>query len=113
MLKGIDIGRLDTRLKFESLIPTVDELGNKPTVTYGSPFYVWGKLKTSGSSESFESNQQVGNRSCEVIIRYRSGINEQMRFTDIRMGDLWYVKGIESNVREGYCRLQAEKRDNQ
>lgn len=115
MLKGVNIGKLDTRLTFESKIDTVNVIGNKPAQSgnYGNPFTVWGSLRPTSSTESFESNQQVGNRACEVIIRHRPGILETMRFTDLRLNDLYYVKSVENNPREGYCRIMGEKRDNQ
>lgn len=113
MLKGIEVGKLDRRLLFESFTGTISALSNKPSVSYGNSFKVWGSLKTTNAVESFESSQQVGNKSCEVMIRYRAGMNERMRFTDIRMGIVYYVKSVEDNVREGYCRIIGESRDNQ
>lgn len=115
MLKGINSGSLDTRITFEVYTPTVNVIGNKPaqTGTYGSPFTVWGSLKPTSGTENFETNQQVANRACEVVIRYRVGMSENMRFTDTRLSDLYYVKSIENNPREGYCRIMGEKRDNQ
>ena len=113
MLAGLTIRDLDRKLTFESYTGAVDVIGNKPGFTWGSPFTVWGNIKTSKSPESFEGSQQMGLQSIEVIIRYRSGINDRMRFTDLKLNDLYYVRGVEDNPREGYTRIIGEKRDNQ
>lgn len=72
-------GKLDRRIVFQTKTEARDDYGGE-TVTWGNTFTTWGQVLELKGKEKFESSQIVQKADIRLRIRYRTNIDEEMRF---------------------------------
>lgn len=72
------IGRLRHRLTLESAIRTPDG-GGGAAEAWTTVAQVWGQIRPTGGSESFDADAIAGRISHEITLRYRAGVIPAMR----------------------------------
>lgn len=113
MLCGIRIGELDRTITIEQVSYSINPIGNKKREVW-SDFrtQIKAKFLTKEGAEVFQSEQQVGQKKLEILIRFDKYITQSMRVKDLVLGDYFYINSIQQNPREGYCILIVVSRDN-
>jgi hypothetical protein len=138
MLKGINIGHLDTRLTLQRSTKTNNAITNEETEEWNDLKRIWVKELPVLSREQYEAKQQVAKDEIRFLARRSAAIgvltvdntfvtadntritadysgevkliDETMRV--VRRGEVLYINGIENRGREGFVIIRAEKRDN-
>lgn len=111
MIKGGNIGHMDTQLLIESYTATKDSVTGEDVKSWTTYATVWAqKLRLPASTEVIEADQQVAKKTARWKIRYLAGVTEQMRIN--RSSEISYISGIEEVDREKFLILTVEKRDN-
>lgn len=108
-LNGIHIAELDKRFIIEQPSHTHHAITNEQVVTWNTFATVWGKW-VQNSNERFEADQSVALDDSKILIRWLSGLTEQMRIND--GGTYHYIKGIDEIDRKVTMLVKTEKRDN-
>lgn len=112
MLRGIDAGKLDVRLTFESPTTAKDSKGEWQT-TWSVYRSAMAQRIQKGSSERIEGRQQVGGDGADYKLRYDAGLTTVMRFKQSGEDTYFYIRDLQQWQREGYSFISAERRDNQ
>lgn len=102
------LGDLDRLIIIEQPTETKDAAGHmsKTWATYSSP---WAKLEAKTGGEDYESNELVGQRSVNWVVRYDAGITQKMR---VNNGGLFYeIMDFQYLDRNCFMRLITEVRD--
>ena len=108
-LNGINIADLDKKFLIEEPTFTRNATTNEQTKTWSTFATVWGKW-VNNSNEKFEAGQSVAVNDSKILIRYLSGLNEQMRIND--NSTYYYIKGIDEMDRHVTQLVRTEKLDN-
>lgn len=114
-LKGLNIGRFDIRLTFESPVYTRNSNGEDVITSWSTVTTVYAERMRKPGGETVQNNQQVASTTSEYKIRHNTSINELMRCyegLDTAGNTRRYVRDVIHFYREGYTKIQAEKRDN-
>ena len=102
------LGNLDRPIVIEQFTSSFDSSNNeiKTWSTYSSP---WANLEAKRGGEGYESNELVGGRSVNWIVRYDSGITQKMRVND---GGVYYeILDYQYLDRNCFMRLITEVKD--
>jgi len=112
MLSGIEPGKLDVLLIFQSAVKTRNDINEQVTTwtDYGKKF---GKRIWKDSPERFEAKQQVGTEDVVFMVRFDESLNDTMRFRQHLDEHYFYIRNVQNWRREGYSLITAERRDNQ
>lgn len=111
MIRGGNIGRMDTQLLIESATVTRDSVTGEELSTWATFATVWAeKLRQPASSEQIEADQQVAKKTARWKIRHLDGVLDTMRIN--RSSEISYISGIEEVDRKKFLILTVEKRDN-
>ncbi len=108
-INGINIAELDKKFIVEQATETRQSITNEVVISWSTYQTVWGKW-VSNSGEKFEADQSVALQDSKILIRYLSGLTEQMRIND--GGTYHYIKGIDEVDRKVTMLVRTEKRDN-
>lgn len=108
-INGINIADLDKKFIVEQATETRQAVTNEVVITWSTFQTVWGKW-INNSNEKFEADQSVALQDSKILIRYLSGLTEQMRIND--GGVYHYIKGIDEVDRKVTMLVKTEKRDN-
>lgn len=74
------IGELRHRLTFQTRTKTSDGMGGF-TAPWTDSFTVWGRVRAVSARERLFSQKMDAEVTHEIIVRYRTGITSEMRFT--------------------------------
>lgn len=111
MIKGGNVGKLDTQIIIEVGTVSKDSLTNEENITWATFATVWAeKLRMPASNEQIEAAQQVAIKTGRWKIRHLDGVLETMRVN--RDSEISYISGIEELDRKKFLILTVEKRDN-
>lgn len=108
-INGIHIAELDRKFIVEQPTKSGQAVTNEKIITWSTLTSVWGKWVTN-SDETNEADQNVAKTNGKILIRYLSGLTEQMRIND--GGVYHYIKGIDEVDRKVTMLVKTEKRDN-
>jgi len=109
-INGINIADLDKKFIIETPTYTNNATTNERTISAWSTYAtVWGKW-LANSNEKFEADQSVAINDGKILIRWLSGLAENMRVND--GGVYHYIKGIDQTDRNVTQLIKTEKRDN-
>lgn len=112
MIKGGNIGAMDTLYTVQYPVITYNALTNEQIKGWAGTTTVWAEdLRNETSKETYEADQQVALDGLKLRIRYLSTLSEVMRL--VRDTEIWYITGIEKVQREKFMIITAEKRDNE
>ncbi len=112
MIRGGNIGAMDTELLLEQEVKTRDAVTNEELVAWETVGTIWAeKIRNPVSDESFEGDQQVAKLRSFFRVRWAE-LNETMRVTRQDTDEVTYIKGIEEIDRRKFLILTTEKRDN-
>lgn len=114
-LRGLNIGRMDMRLTFESPVYTRNSNGEDVITSWTVYKTVWAERMRKPGGENIQANQQVASNTTDYKIRHDANISEVMRCYegfDGTTADRRYVRDVLHFKREGYTKVQAEARDN-
>jgi len=110
MIRGGNIGRMDTQIIIESSIITREPVTGEQVHTWSTFATVWAeKMRMPISNEVIEADQQVARKVSKWKVRSLA-VTETMRVN--RGGEISYISGIEEIDRNKFLVLTTEKRDN-
>lgn len=109
-LKGIDIAELDKKVIIEEPTYSVDSLTNEKKKASWSTFATVWASHDDVTLDKFEADQQVALGDSMWMIRWLSGVTENMRIND--GGTYHYIKGLKTTDRNVTIAIRTEKRDN-
>ena len=81
MSGSVHIGELRTRLSLEVASRTADG-GGGATLAWSEVASVWARVTPRSGSESYAQDRVSGSVTHEIVIRHRSGVTPDMRFSD-------------------------------
>ncbi len=111
MIRGGNIGQMDTFLTIQEPTETRDLVTNEVLITWDDFADVWAeKMRDPESEERIEASQQVARTKSVFRIRYLVGLTETMRM--VRDGVYNYILGIEERDRKKFLIVTTERRDN-
>ncbi len=111
MIKGGNIGAMDTLYTVQYPVITYNSLTNEQIKGWAGTSTIWAEeLVDEISKEKFEADQQVALDILTLRIRYLSTLSEVMRL--VRGTDIFYITGIKRVERQKFMIVSAEKRDN-
>lgn len=73
-------GKLDKRIIFQTKTEDKNTYGEKSVTSWADTFTEWGNILELKGKESFEASQLVQKADIRLKIRYRTNIDEEMRF---------------------------------
>lgn len=140
MLRAINVGELDTRIRIEKSSSTPDPVSNQPIKTWSELKSIWVKELPTKSGEGFEANQLVAKDqvrffarsgsvkafltadnnyitadstyfTADMLNKFVPIINEKMRV--VRRGQTFKIEGIEDSGRQGWVIMNCVRRDNE
>lgn len=112
MLKGINPGRLDTRITIEQRTVSTNAI-NELVETWSEYKKCFASRDRMASDERMEARQAVSSDDSEYIIRFDSGVRATMRIKEMNESTYYYITDVRQWSREGYTQLNAIRRDNQ
>lgn len=139
MLRGINVGELDTRITFQKSSVSNHAVTNEEVKTWSDVKSVWAKELGPISQEGTEYNQQVAVEETRFFVRasvvfsivtadstlitadnatitadnfygVAKVVDEKMRL--LRKGEIFHINSIEGSRRRGFAIVKAVKRDN-
>ena len=104
----INVGDFDTRIRFESSTVSKGSRGESIT-TWKDHVSVWAKVSEGVSSEESGGYQLTAERTINITIHWRSGLNNKMRV--LYNGDYYYIGGTGALGRNQFMILTATSKD--
>ena len=115
MLKSsINIGNFDFRLVIQQNTISSDAVTNEPISSWSTLSTVWAKRTTNGGREGFEADQEVNTKTEIFLIRYSSDVaslDSTFRVYENGTTDYYYVTLVETQKREGWIKITAQRKD--
>ncbi len=103
------IGALRTRLILEAPERAADG-GGGSAVTWTTLGEVWGDVRATSGSESYEADRVAGSVSHTIVIRYRSGVKPEMRLRSATR--VFEIRAVfDPDNRRRWLRCLTEERD--
>ena len=105
---GVDIGDLQHRVTFQTLMPAKDGFG-QPTNEWTDTFTVWAMVADMNGSELIKSMALSAEATTKIVIRYRTGINAAMRI--VWQGTIFNIKAppMDSTGRKRVIELLCQR----
>jgi SPP1 family predicted phage head-tail adaptor len=103
----VRIGDLRHRITFQTQVRTADGMGGF-TLSWQDVDTVWAYVRPVSSKERLFAQRIEYQRSHEVIIRYKTGIDNSMRF--VFEGRVFQIKGdLKPDERKFFLKIDAEE----
>lgn len=112
MLKGRVAGRLDVRLSVEQPVKTANSIGEN-ALTWEPYKTMFVERVNRDQQETVEARQPVGRDQSEFRGRFDAGLTTRMRFRQDTESTYFYIISVQSDRREDYSNILAERRDSQ
>lgn len=112
MLKGLNPGRLDTKVTIEQFTISTNDIGEE-VGTWSEYKRCFAQKSRQASNEMIEGKQVVSSDDTEYIVRFDNSIVATMRLKEIDDTTYFYFTDVRQWRREGYTQINGERRDNQ
>ncbi len=109
-----DFGETETTTCVVTDIQTIggvsDDFFGQNNVDFSTLANVWAKVEERRGTESEKGNQIVATKVVDFVIRYKTGLNEQMRI--VYRGNTYKIQGIvNEDARKAFMRITTEITD--